>query len=127
MVYRMLIFLCLLVPCQIAFAFNSAEDLLSACKPLANAEIDSKQANFLGTFSTGECWGVFSTIQKVIVFVDAKEKKRIFGVCAPPSSTRTQLIAVFVAYAEKNPQRLNEDFFDVAISSLQEAFPCKGR
>ena len=52
---------------------------------------------------------------------------RSAGVCAPPSSTLSQLVAIFVSYAEKNPQRLHEEGFDIALESLQVAFPCKGR
>lgn len=43
------------------------------------------------------------------------------------SSALTQLVAIFFAYAEKNPQRVHEDGFDLALESLQAAFPCKVR
>jgi Ssp1 endopeptidase immunity protein Rap1a len=111
----------LLLPCVNADALESAQELLSACRPIAKADVRGGHVffspTFQPTFQTGQCWGTFSAIQKVIFYVD-------IGVCAPPESTLSQLVAVFVSYAEKHPQRLHEAFFDVALNSLQEAFPC---
>ena len=105
---------------------SSAQELLSSCRPIAKADVRDKYVWFPPTYQTGTCWGAFYVIQKVIVHVD-DSRLPIYGVCAPSSSTLTQLISIYVAYAEKNPQRLHEDFFDVALESLQNAFPCKGR
>jgi hypothetical protein len=75
-------------------------------------------------FKYGFCWGAFSTVQRIITnSMDGKHM--VYGVCAPANSSRTQLISIFVSYAEKNPGRLHEDFFFVALDSLRTSFPCK--
>ena len=106
-----------------AKAEDSTQELLSACRPIAEADVTGDYVRFPQTYNTGYCWGVFTGIQKIIVHVD-KRKEKIYGVCAPPESTLSQLIAVFTAYAKKNPQRLHEDYFKVALDSLRDAFPC---
>ncbi len=116
-------FISLLFSGNIAIA-ETAEEMLSACRDVSKAEIINKEeASFRQDFHTGMCWGAFAVLQEISRHV--KENKRIYHVCTPPKSTRTQLISVFVNYAEKNPQRLHEDFFHVAMDSLREAFKCK--
>jgi len=44
--------------------------------------------------------------------------------CVPRDSTRTQLIAIFVRFAQKHPERYQEDFVFVTLSALKSAFPC---
>ena len=116
--------LSLLVP-QLASA-GSAQELLSGCRSVANADVSGEGIRFQQTYQTGICWGTFGAIQKVIVHVDVT-RRPFYGVCAPPNSTLSQLVAIFVSYAEKNPQRLHEDGFDIALESLRVAFPCKSR
>jgi hypothetical protein len=115
---------CLLAVATSASA-ESTEEMLTACKSLAAAEVKGEQVKLPAGFSSGMCWGAFLTLQKVIV--QANTDGPIFDVCAPKEGTRTQLIAVFVDYARGNPRRLHEDFFDVAIDALRGAFPCQPR
>ena len=115
--------LSLLVP-QLASA-DSAQQLLSECRSIANVDVSGEDIRFQQTYETGVCWGTFGAIQKVIF--TATTRRPLYGVCAPPNSTLSQLVAIFVSYAEKNPQHLHEDGFDIALESLQVAFSCKGR
>ena len=120
----------LLLPLALVLTFygvsasaESASEMLSACRPIAQAPGSRERIALQETFESGLCWGAFATIQKIARYAD--EKGRLFfRVCAPASSRRTQLIAVFVRYAADNPQRLHEDYFRIALDSLQEAFPC---
>lgn len=107
-----------------AHAGNSAQELLSACRPIANAPVRETKVQFDPSYETGFCWGTFQAIQKVVIYVDSANRPFVH-VCAPPQSTTSQLVAVFVAYAEKRPARLHEHGFDIALESLQSAFPCK--
>lgn len=117
------LFCCLtLFSSQYALA-DSAQELLSSCRPIAKADVYPEGVRFQRTFQTGVCWGTFSALQKIIVHID-EAKRPIYGVCAPSSSRLSQLVAIFVYYAEKNPQRLHEEGFDIAVESLQAAFPC---
>jgi hypothetical protein len=116
--------LALFVP-QVALA-SSAQELLSGCRPIAKADVSGEGVRFQQTYQSGVCWGTFGAIQKVISHID-ETRRPIYGVCAPSAGTLSQLVAVFVSYAERNPQRLHEDGFDIALESLQVAFPCKSR
>ncbi len=107
-----------------AFA-DSTHEMLSACRPVARAEVSGDEVKLPSNFGSGECWGAFTVLQKVIYSVDAESLRPIFSICAPAASTRSQLITVFVQYAERHPQRLHEDFFVVGLDSLRMAFPCK--
>lgn len=102
---------------------NSAEQMLSACKSISKASVFGKRVKFPQTFESGYCWGSFTTIQEVIVNVDSRGNP-VYGVCAPPSSTLTQLIRIFVRYAKQHPADLNENYFYVALHALRKAFPC---
>jgi hypothetical protein len=124
---RSCFFLGILFICCSSSAFaDTAREMLSACRPIARANISGGKGKATGpdTFEAGKCWGAFTVIQNAIERVDDR-MLLIYNVCAPAESTRTQLIGMFVDYAEKNPQRLQEEFFDVFIDALRKAFPCK--
>ena len=111
--------------CSSAFA-ETAQEMLSACRPIARANISGDKGKVTGpdTFTAGKCWGAFTVIQSGIERAD-DSMLLIYNICPPAESTKTKLIAMFVDYAEKNPQRLQEDFFDVFIDALRKAFPCR--
>lgn len=102
---------------------KTAGEMLSLCRDVASASVSGETVRIPTTFDAGECWGTFGTIQEIIRHLN-KNEQPIYGVCAPSNSRRTQQIAVFVQYAERNPQRWHEDYFFVAIESLRFAFPC---
>jgi hypothetical protein len=76
-------------------------------------------------YSSGRCWGAIGVLQRIITMAYSDSSDPILDVCVPPKSTRTQLVAIFVEYVRRNPQRLHEDFFDVSIDALRGAFPCQ--
>ena len=102
---------------------ESTEVMLSACRPIAKAEIFEDKVTIPQDFPAGTCWGAFAVLQEIIRHTD--RGRRVYSICAPANSTRSQLIAVFVDYTGKNPQRLHEDFFNVAVDSLRVSFPCE--
>src|SRR5437764_934354 len=107
---------------------ESAEEMLSSCKKITNdAKISNDRVFMPADFQSGTCWGAFITLQAVIVRTTGEGNTRVFGICSPADSTRTQLILVFVEYARRNPRLLNEEFFSIALQALQEAFPCASR
>ncbi|MEN9659357.1 MAG: hypothetical protein RL571_2822 [Pseudomonadota bacterium] len=110
---------------QLALA-GSAQELLSDCRSIAQADVSAEGIRFKETFESGVCWGTFSTIQKIINHVD-ETKHPIYGICAPSASRLSQLVVIFVSYAEKNPQLLHKEGISIAINSLQAAFPCNSR
>ncbi len=110
---------------QSAFA-ETTEEMLSSCRPLAKVEVSGGIAKFPENFETGMCWGAFSIVQTIIV-ARSENNSLIFGVCVPEETKRTQLISVFMSYAESKPKRLHEDFFPVVLDGLRESFPCKNK
>jgi hypothetical protein len=103
---------------------ETVEEMLSACRPTADARVAEGKVYIPDTRETGLCWGAFGAIQGLIVWVSGNGTP-ILGVCAPANSKRTQLIAVFVLYAKNHPERYSEDFTRVAIPALREGFPCR--
>ena len=116
----------LFIFCSSSAFGESAQEMLAACRPIARANISGDKGKVRGpdTFAAGKCWGAFTVIQNAIERVD-DSMLLIYNICPPADSTRTKLISMFVDYAEKNPQRLQEDFFDVFIDALRKAFPCR--
>jgi hypothetical protein len=110
--------------CPSAFA-ESAEELLSACNPIADAKVSGEQIQFVHDFSTGECWGAFGTLQRVSRYYSEAPNSPLLRMgCARPESTRSELIAVFVEYVRRHPERRHDDFVDVTLAALQVAYPC---
>lgn len=106
-------------------AAQSTQELASACEAVASSRVIDGKVEVVQDFDTGRCWGAFSVVQWAVVLVDDVGTRR-FGVCAPPESTRTQLVAVFVEYARRNPARLHERFTAVVFDALRDSFPCDG-
>jgi Rap1a immunity proteins len=104
---------------------ETVEEMLSACRQTAEARVAEGKVFVEDTRESGLCWGAFAVIQRLINLVYVGDENPILGVCAPAESKRTQLIAIFVLYAKNHPERYAEDFTDVALVALREAFPCK--
>ncbi len=48
-----------------------------------------------------------------------------YRVCSKDKDvTVTQMIAIFVDYTKRHPERYSEDFIDVALDAMRSAFPC---
>jgi Rap1a immunity proteins len=73
------------------------------------------------------CWGAFGALQTLsrlrnpAISTDVSQ----LGVCAGEKVTRSQMILVFLKYADNNPAQLDDEFPLIALRALQEAFPCK--
>ena len=105
-----------------AFA-ESTGDMLSACKIVSESKAADGHVRIPESTSGGICWGAFSILQEVGRTLDSSGNP-IMSFCLPRNSTRTQLVAVFVNYAEKHPEQWHLDFFQVATVALSEAFSC---
>jgi hypothetical protein len=103
---------------------ETAEEIVSACRLLENAKVVGDRVDMPKDFSSGMCWGAFSAVQSAILLKFSDETDPMLRVCAPANSTRTQLIAIFMAYIRTYPDKLHEDFMGMAIFALRAAFPC---
>jgi hypothetical protein len=105
---------------------ETTEGMVSSCKAISTARVINGQVSLPRDFDSGVCWGAFTTIQTLVRIVDQDTFKPLFHVCAPGESTRTQLIQIFLVYAQAHPEKYQEDYFGVALTSMQKAFPCQG-
>ena len=104
---------------------ESASEILDSCKFFRTlVPVFTPGERFPDRFQVGMCWAAIGALQGAIVLTD-KSGKPILNVCAPPESNRPQLVAIFIKYAEDNPQLLHRPFVDVALQSLRTAFPCR--
>jgi len=104
---------------------DKTQDLLSRCRPLTHARTSGNSVEMKEDFESGYCWGAFATIDQMLMAYTPATKQPLFNVCLPNDHTRYQMISIFVLYAEKHPERYNEDVPWVAFDAAREAFPCK--
>jgi hypothetical protein len=106
---------------------DSTSEIVTACRAIAlDANATAEKVTFPMTFDTGRCWGAFAVVQQAATHGD-NNKRSLYGICAPPESTRLQLVRLVYDYSERNPQRREERFFDVALDALRGTFPCPSR
>jgi hypothetical protein len=104
---------------------ETTEEMVSSCKAISTTgQVVHGHVSLPQDFDSGVCWGAFATIQTVVAFVDPITLKHFFPVCVPAGSTRTQLIQIFLVYAEAHPEEYQKDYFVVALTSMSKAFPC---
>jgi uncharacterized protein (DUF849 family) len=75
---------------------ETAEEMLSSCRPIAQAKMSDGKISLPRDFDSGVCWGAFATLDFMLTTVDSQTNKPMFQVCVPLNRTRPQLIAVFV-------------------------------
>jgi hypothetical protein len=105
---------------------ETTEEMVSACKAISAAQVTHEHVSLPQDFASGVCWGAFATIQTVMTIVDPNTSKPFFPACVPSGTTRTQLIQVFLVYAQAHPEEYQKDYFIVAVTSMHKAFPCSG-
>jgi hypothetical protein len=76
-------------------------------------------ANNATDFGPGLCSGIVYVLGYV-----GKALPPQFSSCIPDSTTNAQGVRVVLAYIERRPQRMHEDFRRLAIEALHEAWPC---
>jgi hypothetical protein len=106
---------------------ETATEVQSWCKPVANASVDPDGMVDVGnTFDRVFCWGAFAAIQGLSRLVP-DDGTPLLLFCAPPTSNRLQYIQIFERYAEQHPEKGHLDFTVVARNALAQAFPCTAK
>jgi hypothetical protein len=116
---------------------ETAEEMASNCREIVLAKVSNEgdKGTALAVpnnLPSGICWGAFLSFQSAIMVVGneypdgthSPTPRPFFAACAADAST-SQLIKIFVHYIDEHPERLNQDFFFVAVLATQKAFPCK--
>lgn len=102
---------------------QTVEEMLSACRPITQARVSNGEIDLPQSFDAGSCWGAFGALHQAMMLLESG--KPLLHVCLPEDTTRTQLIAIFVRYAEKHPEEYSKNFAIVALNAEIEVFPCK--
>jgi hypothetical protein len=102
----------------------SAEEMASYCKGVAQATISAGQISLPPDFETGVCWGAFTSFHEA-AFATGNDDKPVFHVCFPDTASVSESVKVFLAYLERHPEKLHENYFLIAVIANQAAFPCK--
>ena len=109
-----------------ADTLGSGEGLLNACESFEkNAYVSGNYVRNMDP-DGNVCFGFIGAMQQISGYIN-QNRTRQFYACLPPNSTTTQLIRVFIDFAQHNPQILHERASNVVILSFQSAFPCGGR
>jgi hypothetical protein len=68
-------------------------------------------------------WGLFASFQGLMRF-GVSDTEQTPEICAPAASTRVQLIKIFLRYVDQHPEIVHQEFENVALVALRQAFPC---
>jgi Rap1a immunity proteins len=95
---------------------QSANYMVPACQNF----LAHRNTNFIDMLDQGVCVGTINGLSYLAEFLPPH-----LSSCAPKEATAGQKIRVFLAYIQRRPQRMHEDFQDLAIEAFHEAWPCK--
>jgi Rap1a immunity proteins len=101
---------------------GSANAIMPGCRAQLQAGL-TDDASPADAFGQGMCVGIISGLATSTALSRVTLKSAFF--CAPEGSTIQQSMQVIVTYIDKHPERMDEPFVLLAISALQEAWPCK--
>ena len=99
----------------------------------ARAQVDEHSANYWLPYCQAvlDIRGFYSPAS---VLVQARCLQRIadllysnLNICVPHDAPSGEAIRLVIAYIQARPERMQEDFMDLANEALQQAWPCSGR
>jgi len=100
---------------------ETALEAESWCRPITTLELNGSNLSIPGGMPM-KCWGAFMAIQQMATVRTDRGAEQRF--CLPPTTTRLELIKVFVRYSEQHPQFGHRTFGELAAVALADAFPC---
>jgi hypothetical protein len=106
---------------------ETVAEMLTGCQLVAKAATSDGNVRLPNTPAVHLCWGAISVLQELSRWVVEGRALPLVSPCIPPDLPRTQWAAVFVAYAEKNPGRRDDEFAHVTLNAMAEEYPCRGR
>jgi hypothetical protein len=95
----------------------SANYYLPFCRDLVNGRSD------INPFQQGLCAGTIDTLASVAKYMPLQTARS----CTPEDDTVSvsQMTAVVVRWLDERPQRWNENFKNLVLSALHDAWPCR--
>ena len=97
----------------------TANNMVGPCKEATRVAVGRDQ-NLNTLVEQSICIGIFHELLYV-----GRALPVDIGWCNPPGVTNRQAMRVVIAYIERRPQRMHEDFRSLAAEALHEAWPCK--
>jgi hypothetical protein len=104
------ILLALMAPAHAAEDLDSANYFLPGCKAMIASDGNATQQR--ATYC--------------LAFVDGLVFRRSSRFCVPTHVTLGQILRVVVKYVDALPERHHDQFGDLALEALEQAWPCKG-
>ena len=105
---------------------QNANELLSSCELVVRTlSVRGEQASMSSSPAAARCWGFIFALQD-FASVTQDGKRTLWGQCQlPTESTTSQLIRVFVNYAQMHPEELNQRPSLLVLQAFTQAFPCE--
>ena len=95
---------------------NSAKFLVPACQRFVAL---SDGDTLVSALHQGVCVGIIEGIGYVSGSLPPGLRS-----CLPEGVTQEQMVGVIVSYIKRRPERMHEDFRELAIEAMREAWPC---
>jgi hypothetical protein len=95
---------------------RSADKMVPACQQLL---VQPKQNTLASAFDLGICTGLLEGLIYMSEYLPPDRRP-----CYAKNVTPVQIVRVILAYIEGRPQRMHEDFRELAIEALHDAWPC---
>lgn len=80
--------------------------------------MDGKVSN--SVLLEGQCVGIIRGLNYLAGLLRQEQRS-----CSPQGVTVEQLVRVVVVYIERRPQRMHEDFKELTLDALHDAWPCR--
>ena len=103
---------------------QTAGEMLHACQTLQRGiRIKGNEAFLPSGAEAQQCWGFMSAVQEYSVLAD-QSGNRLLSACPAADIKTTQIVDVFVKYANAHPEKSNTSAAVAAYNAMADAFPC---
>jgi hypothetical protein len=105
-----------------------AEEMLSNCTPIEQAEAGDGKTWYTPTYEAGLCVGFLGGIWSATGIVSDNsdpQHSSVLHVCQQAGVSVKQLAAIFDTYVRAHAEAYQEDALFPALNSLSAAFPCQ--
>jgi hypothetical protein len=97
----------------------TANGMVPPCKDFIASGEKRQEVNVATAIEQGVCIGIIVALTGVATDLPPR-----ISWCRPQGVTLGQTARVILAYIERRPQRMHEDFVALAAEALHEAWPC---
>ena len=105
---------------------QTAHELLSGCELVVRTlSVRGDHVGMSNSPAAATCWSFIAALQD-FASITEDGKRTLWGQCLlPTESTTSQLIRVFVNYAQMHPEELNQRPSMLVLKAFTQAFPCE--